>query len=327
MRAAIFLSLTVCAVLVAPALAGPALAAEYTVAPTMVDDRKAVFGTVESVHETQARARISGTLASLSVVEGDRVTAGQRIALVEDPKLVLQLAEIEAKLKSLQAQRAQAQIDFDRVSQLRKAGTASQAQLDQARTNLDVVVGQMAAMEAARQLVLEQQAEGAVLAPVDGRILKVNLIEGTVVMPGETVATLAEQTYVLRIYLPERHASFIKAGDPVQVGARGLNSTETELREGRIRLVYPELDQGRVVADVEVEGLGDFFVGERTRVYVATGRRKTFIVPPGFVSRRFGVYYVTLKDGGEVVVQVGEQTPQGVEVLSGIRPGDILVSP
>ncbi|MFZ5790890.1 MAG: efflux RND transporter periplasmic adaptor subunit [Pseudomonadota bacterium] len=327
MRPAIFLSLMACAALAIPALGGSVRAAEYTVVPVMVDDRKAVFGTVESLHETQARARIAGTLVELSVAEGDRVSAGQRIAYVEDPKLVLQLAEIEAKLKSLQAQRAQAQIDFDRISQLRKAGTASQAQLDQARTNLDVVVGQMAAMEASRQLVREQQAEGAVLAPVDGRILKVKMIEGTVAMPGEAIATLAEQTYVLRIYLPERHARFIKAGDLVQVGARGLSSTPEELRDGHVRLVYPELDHGRVVADVEVSGLGDFFVGERTRVYVATGRRETFIVPPGFVSRRFGVYYVNLRDGGEVVVQVGEQTPQGVEVLSGIRPGDVLVSP
>lgn len=305
----------------------PAAAAEYVVTPGMVDDRKAVFGTVESVHETQARARISGTLVELSVVEGDRVSAGQRIALVQDPKLVLQLAEIDARLKSLQAQHDQAQLDYNRMERLRKTGTVPQAQYDQARTNLNVVIGQIAAMQASRGLVLEQQAEGAVLAPVSGRILKVSMITGTVVMPGEAIATLATQTYVLRLYLPERHARFIKAGDPVQVGARGLSSTAEELREGHIRLVYPELDHGRVVADVEVAGLGDFFVGERTRVYVATGQRETYIVPANFVFRRFGVYFVHLKSGGKVVVQIGEKTPQEIEVLSGIHIGDVLVAP
>lgn len=309
------------------ALSLPAAAAEYVVAPRMVDDRKAVFGTVESVHEAQARARISGTLTSVSVVEGDRVSAGQRIALVQDPKLVVQSAEIDARLKSLQAQRAQAQIDFSRAEKLRKSGTASQAQLDQARTNLNVVIGQIGAMQASKQLVVEQQAEGAVLAPVTGRILKVNMIEGTFAMPGEAVATLAEQKYVLRIYLPERHARFIKAGDTVEVGARGLASGPQELREGHIRLVYPALDHGRVVADVDVPGLGNFFVGERTRVYVATGKRETYIVPPKFVFRRFGVYFVRLKGGGEVVVQVGAQRPEGTEVLSGIHTGDVLVAP
>jgi RND family efflux transporter MFP subunit len=322
MKRAILTALALAA-LFAPA----ARAAEYVVKPVTVDDRKAVFGTVESVHETQARARIAGTIKEVSVVEGDRVKAGQRIALVEDTKLVVQLAEIDARLKALAAQRELAEIELNRMEQLRRSAAASQASLDQARTNLTVVTGQIAAMQASRQLVTEQQAEGAVLAPVDGRILKVRSIEGTYVLPGEVIATLAEQTYVLRIYLPERHARFLKAGDPVQVGARGLGSTDEELREGRVRLVYPELDHGRVVADVEVSGLGDFFVGERTRVYVATGERETFVVPANFVSRRFGVYFVRLKGAGDIVVQVGEPMKDGIEVLSGIRAGDVLVGP
>lgn len=308
-------------------LAGAAHAADFVVKQSMASDRKAVFGQVESVHQTQARARIAGTLASVGVVEGDRVAAGQRIALVQDPKLVLQLAEIDATLKSLQAQRDQAQITYDRMTQLRRSGTAAQAQVDQARTDLNVVAGQIGAAQAQRSLVLEQQAEGAVLAPVDGRVLTVDRIQGMFVMPGEEIATLATQTYVLRIYLPERHARFIKQGDPVEVGSRGLSSTPEELRQGRIRLVYPALDNGRVVADVEVAGLGDFFVGERTRVYVATGERPTIIVPPAYVLRRFGVYLVRLKNGGEVVVQVGQQTPDGIEILAGLHPGDVLVAP
>lgn len=300
---------------------------EYVVTPRMVDDRKAVFGTVESVHETQARARIAGTLIELTVIEGDKVDAGQRIALVQDKKLVLQLAEIDARMKSLRAQRAQAELELTRMTQLRKSGTVAQAQLDQVQTNVSVIDGQQAAMAASRALVLEQQAEGAVLSPVAGRILKVNAIAGAYVMPGEVIAGLATQTYVLRIYLPERHARFIKAGDPVQVGAQGLSSTAEELREGRIRLVYPALDRGRVVADVEVAGLGDFFVGERTRVYVATGKRQTMILPRAFVYRRYGVYYVRLKGGEEIPVQPGEAQPGGIEILSGLKAGDVLTSP
>ena len=94
--------------------------------------------------------------------------------------------------------------------------------------------------------------------------------EGSVVLPGETIATLAEDRYILRLQLPERHARFMRAGDVVQIGARGLEDTG-ERREGKVRLVYPEIEGGRVIADVEVPGLGDYFVGERTRVYVSTG--------------------------------------------------------
>ena len=65
----------------------------------------------------------------------------------------------------------------------------------------------------------------------------------------------------------------MKAGDTILVGARGLQQQDgpETLRRGRVALVYPQIDQGRVIADAVVEGLGDYFVGERTRVYVATG--------------------------------------------------------
>ena len=93
-------------------------------------------------------------------------------------------------------------------------------------------------------------------------------------LPGETIATLAEDHYILRLQLPERHARFMRAGDAVQIGARGLQTSErARKREGRVRIVYPEIQGGRVIADVEVDGLGDYFVGERTRVYVTTGKR------------------------------------------------------
>ena len=321
MRYPTLFSLTILAALTAV----PLHAAEYVVAPCTVDDRKAVFGTVESVHQTQARARIAGTLAEMIVVEGDRVVAGQVIARVRDPKLALQLAETDARVKTLAARQAQAKIDFDRMARLQATHAVSQAQYDEAHTALAVFTSQISAMQAARELIIEQQAEGAVRAPAAGRILKVNKIAGSVVMPGEVVAALAEQTYVLRIFLPERHAQFIKVGEAVDVGAPDSDPMET--RQGRIALVYPELDHGRIVADVEVGGLGDFFVGERTPVYVATGRRETYLVPANFVFRRFGVYFVRLKGLGDVAVQTGESRPQGIEVLSGIQTGDVLVAP
>ena len=73
-----------------------------------------------------------------------------------------------------------------------------------------------------------------------------------------------------------------------------------------MRLVYPEIQGGRVIADVEVPGLGDYFVGERTRVYIDTGMRRAIVVPAAYVYRRAGVNYVRLAGGDEVVVQPGE---------------------
>lgn len=309
----------------------PAFAAEQAVSRQMVDDRKAVIATVEPVHELLTRARIGGTIATLTVKEGDRVAAGDRIALVADQKLVLQMQALESRIQALEADRAQAQTDFARAQQLRPLGVMSQAQYDQAKTKLDVATRNLQALRSDRQVVEQQAAEGAVLAPGAGRVLKVPVTEGSVVMPGETIAAIAADNYILRLQLPERHARFLKAGDTILIGARGLEDEKDQqpetLRHGRVALVYPQIDQGRVIADVEVDGLGDYFVGERTRVYVSTGTRPALVIPENYVYRRFGVSYVKLKDGTEVVVQVGLPVEGGIEILAGLHEGDVVVTP
>ena len=176
------------------------------------------------------------------------------------------------------------------------------------------------------------------LAPANGRVLQVKVIDGAVVVPGETVASIATETYVLRLHLPERHARFMHEGDPVLVGSRGLapaspQATDAALKRGTVRQVYPELSGGQVVADATVSGLGDFFVGERVRVYVATGTRQAIVVPPDWIVRRFGTDFLRLADGTETPVQIGgpipalDGQPGGIEVLSGLKPDDVIVRP
>ena len=314
-----------------------------TVQPRPVEDLKAVFATVESVRETLARTRIGGTVADLKATEGDKVTLGQVIATVHDPKLPLQLAALDARIQALKAQQHQAELELGRARQLRASGTGTQQRLDDAQAALDVARAQIAAMEAERSVVAQQAREGEVLAPAAGRILQVKVIDGAVVMPGEPVASIATDTYILRLRLPERHARFLKEGDPVLVGQRGLapvtvtDPGATALARGAVRQVYPEMAGGQVVADAAVSGLGDFFVGERVRVYVATGTRDAVVIPPDWLLRRFGTDFVRLADGTEVPVQAGGEIPTidsragdrpgGLEILSGLKPGDVIVRP
>ncbi|MFC5309821.1 efflux RND transporter periplasmic adaptor subunit [Azospirillum rugosum] len=270
---------------------------------------------------------------------------GQIGAVVRDPKLPLQLAALDARIQALQAQQHQAELELDRARQLRASGTGTQQRLDDAQSAVDVARAQIAAMKAERAVVDQQLREGEVFAPANGRILQVKVIDGAVVMPGEPVASIATETYVLRLHLPERHARFMHEGDPVLVGDRGLapatppggeaaqEPKALDLKRGTVRQVYPEMAGGQVVADATVTGLGDFFVGERVRVYVATGTREAFVIPPDYVLRRFGTDFVRLADGTEAPVQVGGPIPKvgdqsgGIEVLSGLKPGDVIVRP
>ena len=314
------------------AIASPAFAAEsLVVRETEIADRKAVIATVEPIHQLVARARLGGTIISLSIKEGDDVKASAVVAQIADAKLALQMQALDSRISSQKSTRDQAKIDYDRVADLASRGVSTQAQRDQAKTNLDVAERNLTAMQGDREVIAQQAAEGAVLAPGAGRVLSVPVSVGRVVLPGETIATLAEDKYILRLQLPERHAQFLRAGDKVEIGARGLSDDETATHEGRVRIVYPEIQGGRVIADVEVAGLGNYFVGERTRAYIETGKRKAVVIPAAYVYRRAGVNYVKLANGDEVVVQPGEPHDEGgvrsVEILSGLADGDKVVAP
>lgn len=301
----------------------------FTVQLTRLTDAKAVFATVESPNVVPARARIGGTVANLSVRQGDTVTQGQVIAVVGDDKLLLHINALDAQIAGLQSQLAQAQVDLTRAETLFRQGSGPRTTMDQARTAVEVGTSALRARNAERAVALQNLQEGEVLAPVAGRVVTVPLTKGTVVLSGDTIATIGEQPFMLRLRIPERHAVAIKAGDTVRVDPGQLGTQEGTT--GTISLIYPRIEEGRVVADATVSDLGDYFVGDRVRVWIDAGTRPGFVVPPGFISTRFGLDYVRLRraDGtmSDIPVQRGQERPDGVELLSGVAAGDVLVKP
>ncbi len=314
---------------------GVALAqTSFTVHETRITDEKAVFATVESPNLVPARTRIGGTIASLTVRQGDTVKPGQVIAVVADEKLILQVRALDAQIAGLQSTLAQARIDLGRAETLFRQGAGPRASADQARTAVNVA-------EAALRSAIEQRAsaqqnlnEGQVLAPVDGRVITVPLTAGSVVLNGDTVATIGEEPFLLRLQIPEEHALFLHAGDTVRIAARQLGARVGTT--GTITLVYPQIVAGRVVADAKVADLGNYFVGDRVLVWISAGTRPGFVIPAGFVETRYGLDYVRRRDAAGQVVTTPVQRglphpsaalPDGLEILSGVHDGDVLLHP
>lgn len=316
--------------------APPAFPAEYTVTAVEKPDLKAVFGQVESRDLVPARARLGGTIVSLGVEEGSAVKAGDVVAVIADDKLALQLDAIDARLKALDAQLRNAIDDRDRAQKLFESGVVPKKQIDAYQTQVDVLTNQRAAAAADRSVLEQQRTEGEVIAPAPGRVLSVPVTKGSVVMPGETIAQIAGGGYFLRLSLPERHAAHVREGDEVIVGSRGKTdlNTDTPARRGRIVKVYPEIQGGRVLADADVDGLGDFFVGERTRVWIPVDQRRMISVPKDAIMTRAGVDYVRVnmaQGEADVPVIIGQSFEDNgvtlIEVLTGLSDGDKVVLP
>jgi len=294
----------------------------------MIADRKAVFATVESVDTLTARTRIGGTIAELMVDEGDMVAAGDVLALVINEQMAPQIASANSQATALEAELSQARDDLARAADLFERGIIAQARLDQAQTGVAVLEGRLASAIQSRDVLIQQEREGEVLAPAAGRVLQVQSPQGSVMLPGEPVAIIAADNYLLRLNLPERHARSIAEGDEIEVAGAALGADVATT--GVIAQVYPRITNGRVIADAEVAGLGSFFVGERVRVHVTVEEREAIVIPRDYIATRFGNDFVTVEteEGAhDVVVLLGEQTEQGVEILTGLSVGDRLVAP
>lgn len=298
------------------------LAAE-TLAPVTVPEWKAVYGTVEARDRSPARARLGGTIIELSVSEGDLVEAGQELARIVDDKLDFQLAALQARRDAVTAQLANAEADLQRGEDLLKDGVTTTQRVDALQTQVDVLRGQLASLEAEADVITQQAREGVVLAPVAGRVLDVPVTKGAVAMPGEVIAVLGGGGTFLRIAVPERHAGSLDAGDPI------LISGDSGDLQGRLARVYPLIEGGRVLADVEIEGLPDTFIGARMLVRLPVGERKALLIPASMIETRTGLDFVRvqLADGpalrsivpGETHVIDGVAL---VEVISGLVAGD-----
>ncbi|WP_347310917.1 efflux RND transporter periplasmic adaptor subunit [Defluviimonas sp. SAOS-178_SWC] len=307
---------------------GPLLAETITLEPSPVTEWKSVYGRVETRETVPARARIGGVVQSLSVSEGDTVTAGQEIAVIHDDKIAFQIAALDAQIESLQAQLATAETELERGQALVERGVATVQRLDQLRTNVDVVRGQISATEAQRNISVQQASEGRVFAPGDGLVLTVPVTLGAVILPGEAVATIGGGGFFLRLAVPERHAEALSEGAEIRITSAG------EAESGRIAKLYPQISNGRVVADVEVEGLATAYVDARVLVELPVGERMALLVPAGAVTTRSGLDFVAVETAegeaqravvlGEVVTKDGADL---IEVLSGLNAGDKVVAP
>lgn len=320
--------LPIWSVLALASAAGVAQAANLKLERVVIPEWKAVYGQIEARDSVLARARIGGTVVDLRVTEGDMVRAGDVVAVVKDDKVDFQIKAIDAQLLGLQASLKNAGAELDRAERLIKSGATTAQRLDQLRTEADVVRNQIAATEAQRSVVLQQQSEGDVLAPSDGRVLRVPVTTAAVVMPGEVVADIGGGGFFLRLAIPERHAASLKQGSQIRIAAAGKSLS------GSLAKIYPQIENGRVIADVEVSELDTSFVNARVLVELPIGSRQALVVPRSALTTRSGIDFVTVSENGKAVeraVVAGDAIDmagtEGIEVLSGLEPGDIVVTP
>ena len=244
------------------------------------------------------------------------------------PRSTISLPPIDAQVQALSAQLDNARTELTRGEDLLSRGVTTAQRLDALRTQVDVLTGQIAAVGADRKVVEQQALEGSVLAPIAGRVLSVPVAAGAVVLPGEAVATIGGGGIFLRIAVPERHAAFLKEGAVIEI------ETATGPAQGTLARIYPLIENGRVIADVEVPDLPESFIDARVLVRLPVDTRMALMVPETAVLTRTGLDFVEVAGADGPVLRtvlLGQrQSVDGavmIEVLSGLVVGDHVVTP
>jgi len=312
------------------AFPGLVQAQTITVEESVVIDYRPVIARIEAGDTATARSRLQGVVTRLNVVEGQIVKAGDLVAVVTDSTLPPQLSALGSNIEGLKSQVKQSENDIARNEGLLAQGFYPRVRLEEEKTSLDVLKRSLASAEAERRALSAREAEGRILAPANAHVTDVNVVRGSVVSPGDVLASFATVNGVVRLALPERHAATLTEGELISLR---LPSRSDVIRTATIIKIYPELKQGSVIADAKVEGGLTALFGERVDVLAPVGERRAVRIPKDYVSTRFGVDFVRVQVGERFIdapvalaaplVDVAGQ----FEILSGLKPGDRIEKP
>ncbi len=323
------LRITFVAAVFSALLVGIAASQPIILKPQQVIDYKSVYGTVEARDVVPARARIGGTIVSLKVSEGDNVTTGQVLATIVDDKIDFQLRGLDAQLRALQSTYDNALAELKRSEELITRGATTIQRRDALQTQVDVAYNNISAARQSRKVLEQQRADGALVAPEAGRVVTVPLTKGAVVLPGETVATIGVGGYFLRLAIPERYRQTLRQGTTISIG------TGRQTAQGTLVKIYPQIENGRVIADVTVPYLENELLKSRILVRIPIATRRVLVVPLKAVETRFGLDLVRVGDDQETarqrVVLLGQRRKidgrDFVEILGGLDTGDKVLVP
>lgn len=287
--------------------------------------------------EVDLHAKVAGYLKTMRVDIGDRVKAGDLLAVLEVPELQGDLTKAEATAKRAEANYRESHANFTRLQAVNKAQSNLVSQQDLDAAEAKDAAGAAAIAEARSDMEKFRTLESytRITAPFDGVITKRFADAGALIQAGISSSTQAmplvrlSQNNRLRLVVPVSMsaAASVKVGDPVEMNigsSRRMNGKVARL-SGRIatetRTMLAEVD----VPNDDLQLIPGMYVAVTLKV---DRREQVLTIPVESVS---GAKHPTVYVVGqgqqleEREVRLGVETPTRFEVLSGLREGELVM--
>jgi len=287
-------------------------------------------GVIQPVKQSTISAQAAGRIVTLAVKAGDKVRAGQVLAIIDDREAQTGVQRSQAQVAQAQAELRNAQANFDRTRDLQTKGFVSSAALDTADAQLkSAMAGRDQAGAGARQSALAQGFT-RVSAPFDGWVLQTQVEAGDLAVPGKPLLTLyAPMPLRAVVQVPVSRSGVARAAGVVEVLLQNGAGGAQWQRPASISTVPTADPVSQTIEwrlELPTEVARALLPGQQVRVRFSGGQASRMLVPAAAVLRRgelTAVYVVAGKGFALKAVRLGaEHGAEGVEVLAGLTAGD-----
>jgi cobalt-zinc-cadmium efflux system membrane fusion protein len=231
----------------------------------------------DQLHLARVRPMARGRIEALDVNAGDRVVAGQRLAVLDNFDLSAahsKAVSAEAALNQAKAQFATAGAAYDRATSLIRSGAVTQSELETRRATAASMEADVRTKEAELRQYQEEEARllpvrpaaagtgsssdqppldsrGAIVAPFAGVIDSVSIAQGEIVDPATPIFTVSDLSTVwVQADVAERDLGAVKVGDAVEVR---VSAFPGRVFAGRVTYIPDQIESATGMAKVRCE--------------------------------------------------------------------------
>jgi RND family efflux transporter MFP subunit len=288
-----------------------------------------IKGTVSSIQTVEVRPQVSATIKAVHIKEGQFVSKGERLFTLDTRAQEANLAKSTAQLAKTRVELQNAQRNFNRQKELFYKKFISQAALDVAENQVDLLQNQLSFDQAAVQADRVARDYGEIVAPIAGRTGAIQVYPGSLVRPEASM--LVSITQIDPIYvsfvLPERELGALKqalARKKVIVSAQ-LNLPDQQEREGRVVFIDSAVDTASGTIQVKAEFAnadGKFWPGMFANVTLISSVLTNALTVPAqaLQTGSHGQFLFVVEENNQVIPQpVNVRLIQeGIAVVEGI---------
>lgn len=280
-------------------------------------------GNVKTKQNVLIYPEMAGTLETVAVKEGQRVTKGQVLANIDDGGMAQQVAQLETTL-------ALAKTTYERQKRLWDQKIGSEIQFLQTKTNFEASQNQLAQLK-------KQLDKSIIRAPFSGVIDDVIKDEGTVVAPGpgaEVFRIVNLSNMFIEADVPETYIKSVVPGKTVKIEFPILDKKlDTEVRQTG-NFINPANRTFKVEVGVPNQDRSikpNLTAKLKINDYTST---EAILIPQSIISENAEgkqyVYKITgihnnIGTAKQVVVKTGKTQGDVIEILEGIAEGDQLI--